>query len=114
MRNVVYIEKRKAIDSSEDEYQVSDDYSESEWCELFEFDGQTPEELVHACYFLDDAACNIINAAIHNNTVIETPLGATRGADYEAQLKLFEAQEEADHLDLQTDAINKLSNRLRL
>lgn len=114
MGNVVYIEKRKSLYSSEDEYQVADDYTESEWFDLFEFKGQTPEELVHACYFLDDAACNIIDAAIHNNTVIETPLGATRGATYEAQLKLFEAQEEADQLDLHTDACNTLSRKLRL
>jgi hypothetical protein len=118
MGNVVHIEQKKSRSEGYLETQVSDEYAESAWFSLPVVDSETIEELIYRCSSEDGQAGDIIEAAIHNNTYIETPLGDTRGSVFgsylEGRVAREDAEQEADTLDKSTQDVHPRKPQSRL
>lgn len=118
MGNTVHIEQKKHANSDYLKIQVSDEYAESPWFELARLENESVEELIYRCSVEDDQAGDIIQAAIHNNTSIETPLGDLRGSTFASYLAGRIAREDAEFdanaLDDDTTQVQSRKNNPRL
>lgn len=102
MGNRVYIETNKSSHHGGYEFQVYDDYLDTDWFDLIEDEPSTPEALVHACAMAEGNARVILNEAAINDTRIETPLGGIWGSQYAAYVQQIGAQKDAKQLDQDT------------